>query len=335
MKAFGTATLENWFQSLQNQYDVRLPIKLHDGTRTLGRIGEGELALIGGPLPMPPTTPFFPYLDLVLTFENNQIKLPTKTKPIMLIGLTAQDANCLEFIDRFYGTNYYDQIYFNKRQNSAVVCITGQCGTKGEFLKISGKNCDLELIATGDYFAAVPYSNLGTKLIATLTPDREVNLSEYEQLKEKSNRLPTDEDELIATASKLIKEDRVPDSFWREIANRCIACTACTLACPTCTCFDVYDRHEATTLDNAKQTSRMRIKDSCQLAGFMREASGHNPMAEEHTRTRRRIHHKLVADLKRWGHFTCFLCGRCDKVCPTKIGIKNVCRELVAKFGSS
>jgi L-lactate utilization protein LutB len=66
----------------------------------------------------------------------------------------------------------------------------------------------------------------------------------------------------------------------------------------------------------------------------MREASGHNPMGEERVRTHRRIHHKLAADVKRWGHITCYLCGRCDRVCPTGIGIVAVCREMVEEYGN-
>ena len=49
--------------------------------------------------------------------------------------------------------------------------------------------------------------------------------------------------------------------------------------------------------------------------------------------TRRRIHHKLAADVTGWGHKTCFLCGRCDEVCPTGIGIKAVCREMIERCG--
>ena len=37
-------------------------------------------------------------------------------------------------------------------------------------------------------------------------------------------------------------------------------------------------------------------------------------------------------DLERWGHITCMLCGRCDDVCPTNIGIKRVTREMVEQF---
>ena len=132
---------------------------------------------------------------------------------------------------------------------------------------------------------------------------------------------------LIRHASELLRANRVPESFWAEIGDRCIACTGCNLACPTCTCFGVQDWR------SAKKTERSRMWDSCQLDGFMREAGGHNPLGSEAERTRRRIHHKLAADPEKWGEISCFLCGRCDAVCPTGIGIVAVARELVARFG--
>jgi formate hydrogenlyase subunit 6/NADH:ubiquinone oxidoreductase subunit I len=135
-----------------------------------------------------------------------------------------------------------------------------------------------------------------------------------------------DDDALIRRASQLLRANRVPDSFWSEIGDRCISCTGCNLACPTCTCFGVQDWRYT------QRVERSRMWDSCQLDGFMREASGHNPLGSEALRTRRRIHHKLAADPERWGEISCFLCGRCDAVCPTGIGILAVAREMVARF---
>ena len=136
-------------------------------------------------------------------------------------------------------------------------------------------------------------------------------------------------DTIIRQASELLRTDRVPDSFWEEIGDRCIACTGCNLVCPTCTCFGVQDWRYRDVVELS------RMWDSCQLAGFMREASGHNPLGSEALRSRRRIHHKLAADPERWGEISCFLCGRCDAVCPTGIGIVAVSREIVERFSTT
>lgn len=328
LKAYSTKELQDFFQLLETEYDVQIPIKLHDNTRTLGKIGEGEMALLGGVLPMKPTGVFAPYQEVILTFAGEEIKLPEVPKPIFVVGFTARDAACLEFIDRFYQKNFADGPYLAKRNSSVVVCIGGKCGVDGAFLPIAGCNCDLELIYDGEKFITLAYSDIGKKLIAKALGGVKVADDKIADLKKESAKLSSSETELLQAASKLILENKVPESFWQNISNRCIACTGCTLVCPTCTCFDVFDRRT----NSDQKIERVRMRDSCQLGGFMSEASGHNPMGKEFQRTRRRIHHKLAADVTRFGHITCFNCGRCDQVCPAQIGIKSVCREMIKEL---
>jgi ferredoxin len=209
-----------------------------------------------------------------------------------------------------------------------LIGVSGECGSNGKIQRIAGKNCDIELVRADHRYAVKAYSEKGRELMAAL-PGEDVPENSVAHLVAQSKALPQDDFQILRRASELLLADKVPPEFWRKIADRCIACTACNLACPTCTCFDVFDR---ATSNNG--TRRWRLWDSCQLDGFMREASGHNPMGEEGLRTQRRIHHKLAADVKRWGHMTCYLCGRCDRVCPTGIGIVAVCREMVEEYGN-
>ena len=326
MKSLKLSELEDFLRSLASEYDVRAPIALSDGTRVLARLDEGALAIPGGPVDSKPTSVFFPQLDRVFTARPGGIEMQEPlSKPLLVVGLTAEDADSLAFIDEFFRFEFRDDIYFGKREDAAVVVVSGRCGKDGAFMKIAGGNCDLEFVCDGREYILVPYTETGRKLAAKVEGGRE-NTS-LADLQEESDALPTEDQEILESASRLLQQDRVPEEFWSEIADRCIACTACNLVCPTCTCFDVFDWKEGDTV------ARYRLWDSCQLAGFMREASGHNPMGEEHVRTRRRIHHKLAADLTRWGRISCFLCGRCDEVCPTGIGIKAVTREMVRRYG--
>jgi sulfhydrogenase subunit beta (sulfur reductase) len=330
VKALTPQELEAFFRSLESDWDVRVPVRLHDGTRALGRLDEGPLALEGGHLPRKPTEVFFPQIEQVLTAGPDGVVVQgPPAKPLLVVGFTAQDADCLEFIDRFFSAEYRDDVYFNKRDGSVVVCVSGRCGADGELLKIAGGKCDLELICDGRRYLVAAYSQAGKALAERISGGEEAPAETLAELQGASDALPTDDLELLEAASKLILEEKVPEEFWQGVADRCIACTSCNLVCPTCTCFDVLDR----TVGQSVQ--RWRLWDSCQLDGFMREASGHNPMGQEHQRTRRRIHHKLAADVARWGHITCYLCGRCDEACPTGIGIKAVCREMVEKYGSA
>jgi len=327
MKAVTLEELERFLESVSSEYDVRVPIMLHDGSRTLGRLGEGKLAIRGGKIPFKPTSVFFPQWEtMLLVDEEGKIKAANRAgKPIFLLGMTAQDLDCLEFIDKFFSTSFRDDVYFSKRDGAAIVGISGKCGIDGGFMKIAGGKCDLELICEGEEFLVVPYSTKGKELeerIRCAEQDASIDL-----LKKESDALPDADQDILEKASEMIRSERVPDEFWRDIAARCIVCGSCNFVCPTCTCFEVYDRNRNGLIE------RQRMWDSCQFDGFMREASGHNPMGTEMSRTRRRIHHKLVADRIRWGHMTCFRCGRCDDVCPTGIGMLAVCKEIVARYG--
>jgi len=327
MKYVTEEQLQTFLRSTESEYNVCVPVRLGDGTRALGRLDEGPLALAGGTIPQKVTNVFFPQMQVVMNSGLDDACTPSnRDKPLCVVGFTAADVDSLAFIDTFYDSNYRDDIYFGLRDQAVVVCLSGLCGAQGEFLRIAGGKCDMEWISRGDDYVAAAYSDAGNALLETLEGGP-VSEREWAELQSQSDALGTEDLDLLRKASELLHADKVPETFWEAIGDRCIACTSCNLACPTCTCFDVFDRLAGDT------TERWRMWDSCQLDGFMREASGHNPMGRESIRTRRRIHHKLGADVMRWGQISCMLCGRCDDVCPTGIGIKAVCKEMVEKYG--
>lgn len=378
MKKYNLKVLQNWFEALavEENYQVLAPVALRDGTRSLGELSprgvdddaEQRLQLAGGALPMKPARVFTPYFDLEFSFSSDgKIVHKQSELPLLVVGFTAQDLDCLEFVDKFFSTNYYDEHYFAKRKGAVVIGVSGKCGKNGELLKIAGGKCDIELIGLDadneKHYVVVAYSELGNKLIAKLNElnangDDDVDAQDaaaLEEMQSASRNIDKEDWQLLQKASALLLANKVPDEFWQDIADRCISCTACTF-CPTCTCFDVFDRRVATKgqkwgeqakqqdtqgeygeqserSEHGERTERWRIFDSCLLSSFMREASGHNPMSKESLRTRRRIHHRLAADVVRWGHITCYLCGRCDALCPSDIGIKSVCREMLERYG--
>jgi sulfhydrogenase subunit beta (sulfur reductase) len=326
MKQLAPDELAGFFSSVAENFELRLPVLLPDATRTLGSLDDGPLALFGGALPGKPTAAFFPHHGPVVTICGDTVHVPQEpTRPLFVAGFTARDLDCLRFIDRFFGEGWRDDIYFQQRQGAVVAGVSGYCGVGGALLPMAGGDCDLEMAWDGECWLLLPYSEAGMAIVAGL-PDCDSPES-LEMLRKASQALPDEHGDLIRRASALLRRDLVPDSFWADIGDRCIACTACNLACPTCTCFGVQDWRSAELVE------RSRMWDSCQLDGFMREASGHNPLGSEALRTRRRIHHKLAADPERWGEISCFRCGRCDTVCPTGIGIFAVAREMVARFG--
>ncbi|MBI5484929.1 MAG: 4Fe-4S dicluster domain-containing protein [Deltaproteobacteria bacterium] len=326
MKILTLDQLDQFFTRISETWELRLPVLLPDGTRAIAPFTSAPPALLGGAVPGKPTAAFFPQQASVFTVYDGALQEPqTPDRPLFIIGFTPRDLACLRFIDRFFADGWRDDIYFRQRQHAVVAGLSGLCGPNGAMIPPAGGDCDLEFFFDGSNWLVVPYSEAGQAIVASL-PDS--SSPKTLELFRQASAQPEDENEiLIKRASELLQADRVPDSFWAEIGERCIACTGCNLACPTCTCFGVQDWR------SARQTERSRMWDSCQLDGFMREASGHNPLGSEALRTRRRIHHKLAADPEKWGEISCFLCGRCDAVCPTGIGMVAVARELVTRFG--
>lgn len=325
MRLLSSEQLDQFISSLDETWDLRLPIQLPDGTRVIGSPDDGPFTPHGGAVLGKPTAAFFPQQETVFTATEGELpKQQVPERPLFVLGFTDRDLACLRFVDRFFAEDWCDDIYFRHRKGALVAGLTGYCGVDATLIRPAGGDCDLEFFWDGSYWLVIAYSEAGRAIAAEL-PDTALPET-LELFKQASTQLPDENEALILQASELLRSDSVPDSFWTEIGDRCIACTGCNLACPTCTCFGVQDWR------SSKQVERSRMWDSCQLAGFMREASGHNPLGSEALRTRRRIHHKLVADPEKWGEISCFLCGRCDAVCPTGIGIVAVARELVARF---
>ncbi len=324
MKRIAPKNIVDFFSSVAPLYDLRLPVLLADGGRTIGTLADGPLALCGGPVLAKPTSFFFPQDEPVFTGTNGDLHPPAKAdKKLLVVGFTPRDILCLQFIDRFFATGVRDDLYFRQRDGAIVAVVSGYCGHGGAFIVPSFGGCDLEFIHDGQQWLVLPYTVAGRDIVKVLK-DAPANL--LRDLRKVKYGMLSQEEKLIRHASQIMLSRELPDSFWAEIGDRCIQCTGCNLVCPTCTCFGVLDWRYG------ERVERRRMWDSCQLGGFMKEAGGHNPLGTAALRTRRRIHHKLAADPERWGEISCFVCGRCDTTCPTGIGIFAVARQIVARF---
>jgi len=276
---------------------------------------------------------------MLVVAADGSVPALLKPRQLFIVGFTPRDLLCLGFIDRFFADGLRDDIYFRKREGAVIAAVSGYTGLDGGFVPLSGYTglppfqgegrsevaCDLEFVFDGAGWIVIPYSQAGRSITELITSEAAANA--LTAVIEKSVSFANADTDLIQSASELLLAEKVPDSFWEEVAAACILCTGCNLVCPTCTCFGVQDwRYPG-------RVERSRMWDSCQLDGFMREAGGHNPLGTDALRTRRRIHHKLAADKTRWGEISCFLCGRCDAVCPTGIGMMAVAKRIVDRFG--
>lgn len=103
---------------------------------------------------------------------------------------------------------------------------------------------------------------------------------------------------------------------WDDVAGRCLACTNCTLVCPTCFCTSVDDVTDLT----GNETQRWRVWDSCFTTDFS-YLHGGSVRSSVSSRYRQWATHKLAAWIDQFGTSGCVGCGRCITWCPAAIDI--------------
>ena len=108
---------------------------------------------------------------------------------------------------------------------------------------------------------------------------------------------------------------------WDDVAERCLTCGNCTMACPTCFCSTVTDN---VTLNGV--AVRTRIWDSCFSLEFT-GLHGHPVRGSSKSRYRQWMTHKLATWHDQFGMSGCVGCGRCITWCP--VGI-DITREVAA-----
>ncbi len=165
-------------------------------------------------------------------------------------------------------------------------------------------------------------SEAGRDVLAQLnhrkaTTEEIENVEELFEAATKSFRKSVD----LTNINQLLNEN-AEHPHWDDIAKRCLACTNCTMVCPTCFCSTVED---VTDLDGGR-AARIRRWDSCFTAEYTKIAGGNIRMSTR-TRYRQWLSHKFAHWQDQFGTYGCVGCGKCITWCPAGI---DITKELAA-----
>jgi formate hydrogenlyase subunit 6/NADH:ubiquinone oxidoreductase subunit I len=106
----------------------------------------------------------------------------------------------------------------------------------------------------------------------------------------------------------------------------CVECGGCNFICDTCHCFLLTDKKEGHI------NKRLKLWDACLYANYARVAGGANPLKRRAQRLRFRFTKKFDFFVDNLGMPACCGCGRCIEVCPGKIDIREILKDLGSKL---
>ncbi len=244
---------------------------------------------------------------------------------LCIIGARACDLHAIEIQDRtFLHGPHVDPDYAARREHLFVVAVS--CGQ-------AGGTCFCVSMNTG------PKATFGFDIALTelFDPHRfvvEIGTERGAQILARIDHEVAGDDDIHAAEAKVAETARsmgrtlnttgikellyrnAEHPRWDDVAERCLACTNCTLACPTCFCSSVED-----TSDLEGQTAeRWRRWDSCFTLdhSYLHGGSVH---ASTKSRYRQWLTHKLASWIDQFGTSGCVGCGRCITWCPVGIDI--------------
>jgi len=284
---------------------------------------------------------FLPPKEILFTFEIKNGKYTIKEnkfdEKILLFGVHPCDANAILKLDKIFSDEYKDVYYQNRRKNTIIVALNCIKPVKHSFCESMNAGpflddgYDILLTDIGKKYLIEIGSDKGKKLIHSLN----LNIASNQDLMEKNKRKKLAEKKIkkIMDPNWLPKlaEENLDHELWVNLGERggiagsfpCLSCGSCSLVCPTCYCYDVYD-----TLDiSLKKGSRIRELDSCQLLEYGEVALDGNFRRERNDRIRHWMFCKFGAAAG-GKNSNCVGCGRCIRFCPSKIDLTEVAKVL-------
>ena len=275
---------------------------------------------------LPPKEWFLPPRERMMRFataDNEVVDAGVDAPPRVLFGVHPCDVNGLQLMDNvFLGPNP-DPYYQARRANTLVVGVscmpTDTCFCNAWGTDEAHWGFDIFLSDIGeDYFASIR-SVMGAELVDRHVACREITDEDTAAFQARTAAFKAAFENTVDTSQLPVLLDAKFDSdIWDKLGEKCLACGACSMVCPTCYCFDVRDDLEP------KQDfgERIRTWDSCQFKEFAEVAHGQNFRATRASRVKYRYYHKQWGYLSKFERVLCVGCGRCARAC--KAGINPI-----------
>jgi sulfhydrogenase subunit beta (sulfur reductase) len=275
-----------------------------------------------------PKALFFPKRRPVAQYDaasrKELVPVEPATRPRIVLGLHPCDAAAVAYTDRVFLGSFRDALYAAERDRTTLIGMActemkPECHcTDRELAPDDERNLDAIFHETKDGWLFRALTDKGAAALKS-------SLLKETAVEPKRREWPKGKRSVARPEQLLALQD---DDFWNEVSSLCLACGACTFACPTCTCFLVSDEKHGSAGE------RVTAWDSCQFAGYARMTGGHNPRKAKSARVRNRMLDKFCYTVEKYGAMSCVGCGRCAVICPVGRNFPREIAELSRKAKS-
>ncbi|MFQ5951928.1 MAG: 4Fe-4S dicluster domain-containing protein [Candidatus Omnitrophota bacterium] len=339
MKQITLDNLAKLLGVLKKDYRVFVPVKKGEQRFYKEYTEFTDDIMIGEVRPFEPLKAFFNQAKQIVA-EGYSPEVPhAEDKPFAVVGVKNCDLKQGFMVQDhvFKDHDYVDPFYVKAREENLIIGADCTCAIDtcyciaAENQSYPEENFDINLSQVTDGFVVDVGSERGQKLI-------DKNSSLFGEVKEEAiKERGRQREKVIKEIENNIKENDIPykkslkgiiernweSDIWDDEAKTCVECGACTIICPTCHCFLLYDQK------SEERMARLRIWDSCMIKDYARVAGGANPRAKLWMRLRNRFDKKFDFFPKVAEFYACTGCGRCISACPAKIDIRKVLKRLV------
>jgi len=278
--------------------------------------------------------------------ELSNVKQTAKKR--IIVGIKSCDLQAIKVLDRMFISDYIDENYKNYRENTVLISTDCLYPKETCFCSIvNGRPFVEEENAVSDI--NISFIDEENFILESFTSKgKEILENYFSDLKEPSEKETILRNKLRENAVKnifefnneFLKEDKkdkyyktlkntyVLEDVWKKESEKCVQCGGCNFICPSCYCFLIREASKSHS-----EQYRDKVWDVCHFTGYSRVAGGANPRKYKYQRFRNRYQCKFVYRYENFGFYACTGCGRCIEVCPAKIDIRKVIRNLVLAKG--
>jgi sulfhydrogenase subunit beta (sulfur reductase) len=320
LKEFYNFLIDNW-------YIVYAPCKKDDRI-LIERVYKENYPFFTKKIPDYPFKKYlFPFKDEYFVYKNNKFKKIKKIIKQVLWGVNLYDLKAITYLNDIF---WEDEFYQNYLNNTFIIGHNLISYNKYQFWKIKYSSGFLNEINFDIFFEVknnkiIPYSgsSQGRDLLERF------GVKDYKIVP----FLGIKYDEEWDNIKDNLKKQSPNNQIWKNLGEKCVECGKCSIVCPLCYCFDIYDQPSY----DPNKGARNKICSTCfyphfhRIAGDCVNCEKHYLMNETNKKIYFWYYHKFVRALKQHGFVTCVGCGRCTRACVVDINIKDNLKEIKNK----